>query len=94
MAVKKDSFNRIGSKNGDRYVRLPTSKVDGAMSLKRGATITLEEVKEADIFPEANGDVAFDPNEEDSKYLVKDPATYEKEKKEHGDYGLVVFDPN
>ena len=94
MAVKKDSFNRIGTKGGVRYVRLPTSKVAGAMSLKPDATITLEEVEEADIFPEANGAVAFDPNEPGSENLVKDPATYEKEKKEHGDYGLVVFDPN
>ena len=94
MAVKKDSFNRTGPKGGDRYVRLPTNKVDGAIFLKPGDKITLEEVNEEDIFPECEQPVVFDPNEEDSKYLVKDPATYEKEKKEHGDYGLVVFDPN
>ena len=94
MAVKKDSFNRTGPKNGDRYVRLPTSKVDGAIFLKPGDNITLEDVNEADIFPEANGDVVFDPNAEGAENLVKDPATYEKEKKKDGDYGLVVFDPN
>ena len=89
--TKKDSFNRIGQKGGDRYVRLPTSKVKGAMSLKPKDIITLEDVEEADIFPEANGDVEFNP---EGAEIIKDPETYEKEKKKDGDYGLVVFDPN
>lgn len=91
MAVKKDSFNRTGPKGGERYVRLPTSKVDGAIFLKRGDKITLEDVNEADIFPEANGDVVFDPNAEGTENLVKDPAVGTAKAQ---DYGDVVFDPN
>lgn len=90
MAVKKDSFNRTGQKSG--LVRLPTGKVDGAIFLKPGGTITLEDVKEADIFPEANGDVVFDPNAEGAENLVKDPSKY-GDPKQQG-YGDVVFDPN
>lgn len=91
MGVKKDSFNRTGQKGGERYVRLPTNKVDGAISLKRGDKITLEDVNEADIFPEADGDVVFDPNAEGAENLVKDPAVGTDKAQ---DYGDVVFDPN
>lgn len=91
MAVKKDSFNRTGPKGGERYVRLPTSKVDGAIFLKRGDKITLEDVNEADIFPEANGNVVFDPNAEGAENLIKDPAVGTAKAQ---DYGDVVFDPN
>lgn len=84
---KADSFNRTGQKSG--LVRLPTDRVDGAIFLKRGATITLEDVEEEDIFPEAEGNVVFDP---EGATIVKDPAEYGK--REHQGYGDVVFDPN
>lgn len=92
MAVKpkRDSFNRTRPKNG--LVRLPTDKVDGAIFLKPEDTITLEDVKEEDIFPEANGNVVFDPNEGGSENLVKDPSIY-GDPTQQG-YGDVVFDPN
>ena len=88
--TKRDSFNRTGQKSG--LVRLPTNKVDGAIFLKRGDKITLEDVSEKDIFPEADGDVVFDPNAEGAENLVKDPSKYGDPK--HQDYGDVVFDPN
>lgn len=94
MAVKNrkaDSFNRTGPKNGDRYVRLPTGKVDGAIFLKPGDKITLEDVKEEDIFPECEQPAVFDPNAEGSEKLVKDPAVGTAKAQ---DYGDVVFDPN
>ncbi len=91
MGVKKDSFNRTGPKGGERYVRLPTSKVDGAISLKRGDKITLEDVNEADIFPECEQPVVFDPNAEGAENLIKDPAVGSAKAQ---DYGDVVFDPN
>ena len=91
MAVKKDSFNRAGPKDGDRYVRLPISKVEGAIYLERGDKITLEDAKEADIFPEAERPVVFDPNIDGSENLVKDPAVGTTKAQ---DYGDVVFDPN
>lgn len=87
MGVKKDSFNRTGQKSG--LVRLRTDKVDGAIFLKRGDTITLEDVQEADIFPDADGNIVFNP--EDAT-IVKDPSIYGDP--EHQDYGDVVFDPN
>lgn len=86
----RDSFNRTGQ-GRDRYVRLRTKDVDGAIFLKPGDTITLEDVNEADIFPEANGDVVFDPNAEGAENLVKDPAVGTAKAQ---DYGDVVFDPN
>ena len=85
---KADSFNRTGPKGGDRYVRLPTSKVDGAIFLKRGDKITLEDVNEADIFPECEQPVVFDP---EGATIVKDPAVGTSKAQ---DYGDVVFDPN
>ena len=91
MAVKnpkRDRFNRTGQKSG--LVRLPTDKVEGAIFLKRGDTITLEDVEEKDIFPEAEGDVVFEPTEDAT--IVKDPEEYGK--REHQGYGDVVFDPN
>lgn len=90
MGVKRDSFNRTGEKGGERYVRLPISQVEGAISLNPGDKITLKDVKEADIFPECEQPVIFDPNMAGSDILVKDPAIYGKQQ----DYGDVIFDPN
>lgn len=90
MGVKKDSFNRTGE-GRERYVRLPTSRVKGAISLKRGDKITLEDIKETDIFPEADGRVVFDPNAGGAENLIKDPAVGSNNAQ---DYGDVVFDPN
>lgn len=87
---KRDSFNRTSPKNG--LVHLRTDKVEGAIFLTPGDNITLEDVEEEDIFPEANGNVVFDPNEGGSENLVKDPSKY-GDPKQQG-YGDVVFDPN
>ena len=86
--TKRDSFNRTGQKSG--LVRLRTDKVSGAIFLKRGDTITLEDVEEEDIFPECAQPVIFEPTEDAT--IVKDPSKY-GDPKQQG-YGDVVFDPN